>query len=291
MIVTHAFSVLPFTLPPRFCRRLNPPQRPRFLSCDGTAPLAACLAGVRPFHLIFALAFACAACERPVSRTDQALSANGRLVALSGGAGGAVHACFSCHGLDGGGDGVAAPKLAGLQVGYLQKQMEDYATGLRPDAVMTPVAKALDHRARNAVAAYYAGLPTPVGQNAPEEVRTTPELWSRGDPARGLMACAACHGAEGQGVSDGSPALAGQPAAYTRDQLARWRRGERRNDPRAVMTNIARELRPAETAALAVWLERRSASQAPANDAPSVLDAEAAAARSAASREGRRLDR
>jgi cytochrome c553 len=69
------------------------------------------------------MTLACAACDRPVSRTDEALSASGRLVAMSGGAGGAANACFSCHGLDGAGDGVSTPRLAGLEAGYLLKQM------------------------------------------------------------------------------------------------------------------------------------------------------------------------
>ena len=64
-----------------------------------------------------------AGCEAAATDTDRVLSANGEVIALSGGAGGAANACFTCHGLDGGGDGAAAPRLAGLHLGYLQKQM------------------------------------------------------------------------------------------------------------------------------------------------------------------------
>jgi len=207
---------------------------------------------------------------------------------MSGGAGGAANACFSCHGLDGAGDGVSTPRLAGLEAGYLFKQMNDYASGLRPDAVMTPVSKALDDKARQAVAAYYAGLARPVGR---AESIAAPALWSQGDARRGLQPCAACHGARGQGVGVGQPALAGQPAAYLRDQMERWRHAKRRNDARSAMTDIARRLTPEEVAAISVWLERQPASPAPATDAASGSAAGEAAARSAASREGRRLDR
>lgn len=230
---------------------------------------------------------AVSACERPASRTDAALSATGRTIAMSGGAGGARNACFTCHGLNGAGDGVSTPRLAGLQAGYLQKQMEDYASGLRADPVMTPVAKALDDEARRAVAAYYAGLRTPAGG----EAAPAPVLWTRGDLERGLQPCAACHGDQGQGVGGGQPALAGQPEAYTREQLEHWRLAKRRNDPRGAMADIARKLTPAEIDAIAVWLRRRSASPAPATDAASASGASEAAARSAASRAGRRLDR
>lgn len=229
---------------------------------------------------------ALAACERPVSRTDQALSATGRTIAMSGGAGGATNACFSCHGLEGAGDGVAAPRLAGLRAGYLQKQMEDYASGLRPDPVMTPIAKALDDRARRAVVAHYAELPAPSGG----ETAFAPGLWRQGDPTRGLQPCAACHGDQGQGVGN-QPALAGQPEVYTREQMERWRLGKRRNDPRGAMGDIARKLTPAEIDVLATWLRRQSSSPGPATDAASASGALEAAGRSAASREGRRLDR
>lgn len=228
-----------------------------------------------------------AACERPVSRTDHALSATGRTIAMSGGAGGASNACFACHGLDGAGDGVSIPRLAGLEAGYLQKQMEDYASGLRADPVMTPVAKALDDQARRAVVAYYAELSTPSGGQA----GPAPVLWGQGDPSRGLQPCAACHGDQAQGVGGGQPSLAGQPEAYTREQLERWRLAKRRNDPRGAMGEVARKLTSAEVDAIAAWLRRRPASPAPAIDAASASRASEAAGRSAASRAGRRLDR
>ena len=92
---------------------------------------------------------------------DARLTRDGELVALSGGEGGAARACFSCHGLDGAGDGVSAPRLAGLDSGYLQKQLDDYASDRRHDTVMSPIARPLSGPARQAVAAYYARLPAP----------------------------------------------------------------------------------------------------------------------------------
>lgn len=230
-----------------------------------------------------------AACERPASRTDQAFSATGRTIAMSGGAGGPGNACFACHGLDGGGDGVSTPRLAGLETGYLHKQMEDYASGLRADAVMTPVARALDDQTRRAVSAYYAQLP--VSGEGEGEAGPWPPLWTQGDPARGLQPCAACHGDRGQGVGLAGPALSGQPRAYAREQMERWRLAKRRNDPRGVMGDIARKLTVAEVDVLATWLSRRPASPGPATDAASASGAWEAAGRSAASRAGRRLDR
>lgn len=220
------------------------------------------------------------------TRTDRAFSTDGRVVAMSGGAGGAANACFTCHGLDGGGDGAAAPRLAGLDAGYLHKQLQDYASGLRPDEAMASIAAKLDDRSRLAVAAYYAALPARGGASDP-----APALYLKGDATRALMSCAACHGAAGEGVGAGGPALAGQPAAYVEDQLQRYAAAERRNDPRGVMTAAARRLTAEERRAIAAWLGRQAASRSPDTAAASVHAAADASQGSAPWRGTRHLDR
>jgi cytochrome c553 len=97
----------------------------------------------------------------PSSSVDEMPSAaQGQLIAVGGGPGGAGAACFSCHGLQGQGDaGAAFPQLAGLDARYLAKQMDDYASGARPDAVMTPISRQPSEADRRSVALYYAGLP------------------------------------------------------------------------------------------------------------------------------------
>lgn len=229
-----------------------------------------------------------AGCGARTNETDRALTATGELVALSGGGGGAESACFSCHGLEGQGDGVSTPRLAGLDVGYLQKQMEDYASGIRPDDVMGRIAKRLDDGDRRAVAAFYAQMPAPPRPSAGE---AAPAIYLTGDAARGITACAACHGAQGQGLGPGNPAIAGQPAAYTVEQLRRWREGDRRNDPRGVMAVAAARLTEAEARSIAAWLETAPVAPAPASAAATPSVAARAAARPAASREARRPDR
>lgn len=227
-------------------------------------------------------------CALPSNTTGEALSRTGELVAMSGGDGGAANACFICHGLDGAGDGVSVPRLAGLDAGYLQKQMEDYASDLRHDATMTPIAQRLDQRQRRAVAGFYAAMPAPTSgwPSSP-----SPAIWRRGDASRGVAACATCHGPAGLGVGPGNPAIAGQPAAYTIDQIDRWRNALRRNDPRSVMAMAVAGLTDAETAAIGRWLERQSASPAPDTAAASVSAAASEAARSAPLHEARRPGR
>jgi cytochrome c553 len=200
--------------------------------------------------------------ERP-SATDAAFSESGWVIAMSGGAAGAKAACFTCHGLQGQGDGEAAPRLAGLEAGYLQKQLADYAASTRPDDLMTPIAKRLDDDAMRAVAAYYAALPLAGARTAPRPPAPAAYL------AGGAQSCAACHGLAGEGAGPGNPAIAGQPASFIVEQLQRWRRAERRNDPQNVMGRAAGRLSDAEVQALADWLAAASASPPPESAAAS----------------------
>jgi cytochrome c oxidase subunit II len=72
----------------------------------------------------------------PSSSVETAAVAQGQLIAVGGGPGGAGAACFSCHGLQGQGDADRAfPRLTGLNVHYLAKQLDDYASGTRSDVV------------------------------------------------------------------------------------------------------------------------------------------------------------
>lgn len=229
-----------------------------------------------------------AACAAPANETGAAFTRTGEIIAMGGGEGGPANACFTCHGLDGAGDGVSVPRLAGLDAGYLQKQMEDYAKDVRRDAVMHEVARWLDDGDRRAVARFYADMPAPP---AGKTAGPAPVIYLKGDPARGVPSCASCHGAEGLGVGPGNPAIAGQPAAYTLDQLKRWKRAERRNDPRGVMIDAVKGLTDAETVQIAAWLERAPAVRPPDTDAASASAAVSASARPEASRGVRRPDR
>lgn len=223
----------------------------------GTARWALCLAALSAFQL----------CGCGADATRDPFTASGQLIALSGGGGGAAaNACFTCHGLRGQGDGQSVPRLAGLQGGYLQKQLEDYAAGRRADEVMGPVARGLGADDRHAVAAYYAGSPAPASDRAGARasIGTAADLYHRGDPARALAPCAACHGEAGEGVGAANPAVAGQPEAYVADQLTRWKAGRRRNDPRGVMLRVSERLTASEIAALSAYVSRLSGSPAPA---------------------------
>jgi cytochrome c553 len=195
-----------------------------------------------------------AGCSLP-HRAD-AFEQTGEILALSGGDAGARGSCVTCHGLQGEGDGNLVPRLAGLDRGYFARQMEYFGGGHRRHPQMAWIAGRLDWPARQKLAEYYAKLPVPESGPAwrPDEAACSPAiaaLYHRGDPSRGLEACATCHGADGLGVGAGNPAVAGQPAPYLAEQLRAWRAGERYGDPLRAMTHVSRLLADQEVSAVA----------------------------------------
>ena len=195
-----------------------------------------------------------AACSAVDTSSAERFTQTGELIALSGGHAGAANACFTCHGLDGRGNAAGAPRLAGLDVGYLGRQLEAYADGRRQHPEMQWIAQRLSPESRHAVAAYYASMAyEPLAATSPAPAS---RLYHRGDPARGLQPCAECHGDAGEGVGPANPPLGGQPASYLAEQIELWRHGERRNDPGDAMLRISRQLTSREAEAVADYAAR-----------------------------------
>lgn len=80
------------------------------------------------------------------------------------------------------------------------------------------------------------------------------QLYQRGDGSRRVAACAACHGAAGQGVAGVAPVIGGQGLRYLAQQLHDWRSGARRNSPGGAMNQAAAPLSDAEIEALAQYV-------------------------------------
>ncbi len=198
------------------------------------------------------------ACTDRIGSTDDRWSRGGELIAMSGGEAGARHACVTCHGARGEGNGFDAPRLAGMPAGYLQKQMEDYAAGLRPHALMRNVAGFLDSHERVQVADFYATLPARALPPATREpvAAATSALYAR--------SCESCHGVNGAGSANGPP-LNGQPAFYLIQQLQDWQASKRRNDGDHVMLKAAQQLEADDIRQLSLFLAAIPPHQAPAD--------------------------
>lgn len=93
------------------------------------------------------------------------LAASGAMAAnIAAGKEKAATICAACHGPD----GVTAidpsyPKLAGQYPDYLARALSDYKSGARKNAIMAGMAAALSKEDIANIAAYYASLPSPLG--------------------------------------------------------------------------------------------------------------------------------
>jgi len=70
--------------------------------------------------------------------------------------------------------------------------------------------------------------------------------------AKSVM-CAACHGADGIGIADIYPNLAGQKAAYLESAILAYKNGQRSGGNAALMTGMANALSDEDAANLAAY--------------------------------------
>ena len=184
-----------------------------------------------------------------------ALAIDAAAIANAGNGRGAAP-CMACHGADGAGQAAAGnPRLAGLDAAYLQKQLDDFASGARSNPVMQPMATALSEDERHAMATYYSQLPLAAkpatALPAPDSAGAV--LATRGDWSRGVPGCVQCHGPGGSGVGANFPPLAGQPAGYIEAQLKAWQQGTRHNDPLQLMQHLSAALSAQDIDSVAAW--------------------------------------
>jgi cytochrome c553 len=128
--------------------------------------------------------------------------------------------CAACHGPNGNSLNPEWPSLAGQAAAYTAEQLHLFKQQVRNNPVMQPVVSPLTDADIKDLAVYYAAQ-TPQGLEAdPSYWKAGERLYKRGDPARGIPACVACHGPIGRGnLAAGYPALRAQHSVYTVKQL------------------------------------------------------------------------
>src|SRR5690606_25600383 len=108
------------------------------------------------------------------------------------------------------------------------------------------------------IAAWFASQSPmqPDGSAKGEALSLGKALYEQGDPARGIVSCASCHGAHGEGLPGQAliPVIRGQEWRYLDKQLRDWRAGDRRNGPDPLMNQVTRALSDKEIEALATYL-------------------------------------
>jgi cytochrome c553 len=189
---------------------------------------------------------------------ESAQIARGAVIAAQGTVTGAPP-CAQCHAFNGVSDASGAfPRVAGQSAYYLAEQLRDFASGVRSNAFMTPIAKALTPDNIADVAAYFAGLDAPfLPLRKPDEalVKAGERLAKAGNESRRIQACDNCHGPDGAGEPPALPYLAGQYAPYIALELRMWQRGYRKNSPDE-MAVVAKALDDREIAGVAAYYQQ-----------------------------------
>ncbi len=161
--------------------------------------------------------------------------------------------CMACHTADGSRGAPANPILQGQHAEYLAKQLHEFKSGKRKNAIMQGMAAALsDDDIRNVAAFYASKEPKPGAAKNKATVLQGEKIWRAGIADRKIAACAGCHGPNGAGIPAQYPKLSGQHADYTEAQLLAFRSGLRANNVQ--MTGVAAKMNDAEIKAVSDYV-------------------------------------
>ncbi len=161
--------------------------------------------------------------------------------------------CAACHGADGNSAAPENPKLAGQHPEYLVKQLIEFKSGKRANAVMSGMAAALTEEDMKNVSAWLAAQKPKAGFAKEKELVALGERIYRGGIAdRQIAACSGCHSPTGAGIPSQYPRLSGQHAQYNAAQLTAFRDGVRKN--RTQMSQIAAKLNDREIKAVSDYM-------------------------------------
>lgn len=161
--------------------------------------------------------------------------------------------CASCHGAGGNSGTPANPKLAQQHPEYLVKQLQEYKSGKRKNAIMQGFAATLSDDDMKNIAYWAASQKVKPGFAKDKDLVALGERIYRGGIAdRQVAACAGCHSPNGAGIPSQYPRLGGQHAEYTAAQLTYFRDGIRKNNLQ--MTQVAAKLNDREIRAVADYM-------------------------------------
>ena len=162
-------------------------------------------------------------------------------------------ACAACHGTGGQSSTPANPKLAAQHAAYLNKQLTEFKSGKRANAIMSGMVAALSPEDMLNIAAYLSKQTAKPGFAKDKDLVMLGErIYRGGVPERQIPACSGCHSPNGAGIPAQYPRLAGQHADYTAAQLTAFREGVRNNN--ASMTLVAAKLNNKEIQAVSDYI-------------------------------------
>lgn len=168
--------------------------------------------------------------------------------------------CAACHNADGNSTVAANPKLAGQNADYLYKQMTNFKSidGKQPErvnAIMNGMIAAFNDEQLRDLSAYFAAQKQKgeIAKNR-DTVALGQKIFRSGNMAKGLPACAGCHGPAGAGIPAQYPRIGGQFAEYIEAQLKAFQSESRANDPNKMMRMVAIKMTDVEIKAVSDYI-------------------------------------
>ncbi len=175
------------------------------------------------------------------------------VLALAGSAGAVDRRyCSWCHGETGQGYS-SAPRLAGQRSRYIENQLQSFHEHTRIGPFMWGATAALSVRSAHDIAIYFAAIPPKAANDG--DMALVPAgrtIYRDGIPDSDIVACAACHGPNAEGVRE-IPRLGGLSYDYLKVRLEQWRQGQNTAAP-PPMPRVASQLSPNQIKALASYL-------------------------------------
>ncbi len=171
----------------------------------------------------------------------------------------AQQVCSNCHGLTGTSVSPNFPNLAGQTKAYTMAQLESFKSHSRQDPAgfeyMWGLSRSLTPEQIEALADYYAAqVPAPTAaESQAARIAAGEAIFAAGVPAKGVPACATCHGAAAQGEG-AIPRIASQHADYIVKQLEVFKRTDERPEG-SVMKTVAHELTRADIEDVAAYVQ------------------------------------
>jgi cytochrome c553 len=161
--------------------------------------------------------------------------------------------CAACHGADGNSAVTVNPKLAQQHPEYLVKQLQEFKSGKRANAIMMGMSAALSEQDMKNIAAWLATQTAKKGfAKDPDLVKLGERIYRGGIADRQIAACTGCHTPTGAGMPSQYPRLAGQHADYAVAQLTAFRDGVRKNNTQ--MSQVAAKLNDREIKAVSEYI-------------------------------------
>jgi cytochrome c553 len=155
--------------------------------------------------------------------------------------------CAGCHGADGVSQTPLTPSLAAQPDYYTQWQLIYFRSGARKSEVMGPIAEALNNDDIKNLGAYYASLPPPKPDAAPDA------LAQHGEKLAALHRCQSCH-AEDYSGNVVAARLSGQREDVLVKALRDYKSGSRVGSGVATMADVVFSLSDADMQALAHFM-------------------------------------